>query len=242
VEAKAALQRALARLEMLPKLPEEFGSVQDFLRTLDLAHNQLSTKQQQLPELRQKLGELTGELGEGRSEDITEQAAVAERVFNRAQARGRAYQRIEQEFDHLAGAAGVDPLADFSGRVSGLFSRITRGEAELQFEGQLPATVVRGTVALPPDRLSHGGGGALALAVRLAMAEAYLEGHGGFIMLDDPLVHFDSDRMAVAADVLRTFSAGTQLLFFTCHDHHAERLKEAAAQSDQSALAQVGAR
>ncbi|NBW86236.1 MAG: hypothetical protein EBR23_05265 [Planctomycetia bacterium] len=79
-------------------------------------------------------------------------------------------------------------------------------------------------MSLPPHRLSHGGGGALALAVRLAMAEAYLQGEGGFVMLDDPLVHFDNRRMAVAADVLRAFSAGTQVLFFTCHDHHAERL------------------
>ena len=225
VEAKTALQRALARLETLPKLPEDFGSVKEFLRALDLAHNEMSTKQQQLPEMRQKLGELTGELGEGRSEDITEQAVTAERVFNRVRAQGRAYLRIQQELDHLAGAAGVDPLADFSKRVAGLFARITGGDANLQFDGQLPATVVRGTVALPPDRLSHGGGGALALAVRLAMAEAYLQGHGGFVMLDDPLVHFDKDRMAVAAEVLRAFSATTQVLFFTCHDHHAARLE-----------------
>ena len=31
--------------------------------------------------------------------------------------------------------------------------------------------------------------------------------------------------MAVAVDILRTFSVSTQVLFFTCHDHHAERLE-----------------
>jgi len=178
-----------------------------------------------LPALRQEFGQLTGELGDERSEDVTEQAASAERVFNRARAQGRAYLRIQQELDHLAGAAGVDPLANFSERVAGLFSQITGGAAAIEFDGQLPASVVRGAVSLPPDRLSHGGGGALALTVRLAMAEAYLQGHSGFVMLDDPLVHFDKTRMAVAADVLRTFSASTQVLFFTCHDHHAERLE-----------------
>jgi uncharacterized protein YhaN len=96
--------------------------------------------------------------------------------------------------------------------------------------------VVRGAVSLPPDRLSQGGSGALALAVRLAMAEAYLQGRGGFVMLDDPLVHFDSDRMAVAADVVRTFSASTQVLFFTCHDQHAARLDGKADQSDATVL------
>jgi hypothetical protein len=220
----AAVQSAEATLKSLPGLPEGFESVKAFLDALDSAQQELNPKQQQLVAVRQEVGKLNGALGDDRSEDLTEQAAAAERAFNRARAQGRAYRRIEQELDRVAGAAGVDPLADFSERVAGIFSQITGGEAALQFDGQLPATVVRGAVSLPPDRLSQGGSGALALAVRLAMAEAYLQGRGGFVMLDDPLVHFDSDRMAVAADVVRTFSASTQVLFFTCHDHHAERL------------------
>jgi DNA repair exonuclease SbcCD ATPase subunit len=233
IAEKNDLQAAAATLETLPKLPDGFGSGKEFLKTLDDTQRAVVTKQPQLGELRQAFGKLTGELGDARSEDVTEQAAAAERVFNRARAQGRAYRRIEQELDRVAGVAGVDPLADFSERVAGLFSRITGGEADLQFDGQLPATVARGAVSLPPDRLSHGAGGALALAVRLAMAEAYLQGHGGFIMLDDPLVHFDKDRMAVAAAMLRTFSASTQVLFFTCHDHHAARLEADVNQSNQ---------
>jgi uncharacterized protein YhaN len=31
--------------------------------------------------------------------------------------------------------------------------------------------------------------------------------------------------MGVAADILRGFSARSQVIFFTCHDHHAERLR-----------------
>lgn len=225
LEAKAALQAAEATLASLPGLPEGFATVKDFVSKLDDARSDAMTKQQKLPGLRQTLGEFTKEIEDKRSEDVTEQAATAKRVLHRARAQGRAYLRIEQELDRLAGAAGIDPLADFSERVAELFSRITRGEAALQFEGQLPASVVRGAISLPPDRLSQGGSGALALAVRLAMAEAYLQGHGGFIMLDDPLVHFDKDRMAAAAEVLRAFSARTQVLFFTCHDHHADQLK-----------------
>ena len=240
LEVKADVQAAETKLASLPGLPEGHGSVKAFLDALDSAQQQLNPKQQQLATLRQSVGQLNGELGDGRSEDVTEQAAAAERVFDRARAQGRAYRRIEQELDRLAGAGGVDPLADFSERVSGLFSRITRGEASLQFDGQLPASVVRGAISLPPDRLSQGGSGALALAVRLAMAEAYLQGHGGFIMLDDPLVHFDKDRMAVAAEVLRAFSVSvdTQVLFFTCHDHQAKLLERGQSQPDPADIAQ----
>jgi hypothetical protein len=234
--ATAAVQSAEATLKGLPGLPEGFASVKAFLDALDAAQRELNPTQQQLATLRQKVGELNGALGDGRSEDVTEEAAAAERAFNRARAQGRAYRRIEQELDRVAGAAGVDPLADFSERVAGIFSRITGGEAALQFDGQLPATVVRGAVSLPPDRLSQGGSGALALAVRLAMAEAYLQGRGGFVMLDDPLVHFDKDRVAVAADVVRTFSASTQVLFFTCHDQQAARLDGKGNQSHATEL------
>ncbi len=226
LEATAAVQTAEATLKSLPGLPEGFASVKAFLDALDSAQQKLNPKQQQLATLRQKLGELSNELEDKRSEDMAEEAATAERAFNRARAQGRAYRRIEEELGRLAGAAGVDPLADFSERVAGIFSQITGGEAALEFDGQLPAIVVRGAVSLPPDRLSQGGSGALALAVRLAMAEAYLQGRGGFVMLDDPLVHFDSDRMAVAADVVRTFSESRQVLFFTCHDQQAKRLEE----------------
>jgi len=225
LDQRAAVQAAEAMLSSLPMLPEGFESVKEFLNKLESAQQELNPKHQQLVTVRQGFGQLNGELGDDRSEDAIERAATAERMFNRARARGRAYLRIKKELDHLAGAAGVDPLADFSERVAGLFSRITGGEAHLQFDGQLPASVVRGKVSLPPERLSHGSGGALSLAVRLAMAEAYLQGRGGFIMLDDALVHFDKERMAVAAEVLRTFSAGTQVVFFTCHEHHAARLE-----------------
>jgi uncharacterized protein YhaN len=113
-----------------------------------------------------------------------------------------------------------------------MFSRITGGHATLDFEdGQVPTKVVRGDVALAPERLSQGGGGALALAVRLAMAEAYLAEGDGFIILDDPLVHFDAERMAVAAHIIRRFATRSQVIYFTCHDHHAEALSRPADQA-----------
>ena len=122
-------------------------------------------------------------------------------------------------------AEGDDLLKEFADRVKEIFSRVTRDAAKLEFDGSLPAHVQRGTVMLEPTRLSQGAGGALALAIRLAMAEAYLKESGGFIMLDDPLVHFDAGRAAEAADIIRAFAERHQVIFFTCHQHHAEQLR-----------------
>ena len=38
-------------------------------------------------------------------------------------------------------------------------------------------------------------------------------------MLDDPFVHMDTDRLAQAISVLKSFSAKHPVIFFTCHEN-----------------------
>jgi uncharacterized protein YhaN len=38
-------------------------------------------------------------------------------------------------------------------------------------------------------------------------------------------VHFDINRAAEAADIIRAFAERHQVIFFTCHDHHVAQLK-----------------
>lgn len=224
LEVRRLLAEARQELAALPAVPEGYDSPAAFVGAIDRAQANQLAGQQQLTAKKAETAELTGQLGDRRSEDVAERAEVERRKFERARAQGRAYLRIREELDRILADRGEDPLEGFGERVTELFARITGGGVALEFDGQLPASVVRGPVSLSPERLSHGGGGALALAVRLAMAEAYLGNGGGFLMLDDPLVHFDATRMAIAADVLREFSERAQVIFFTCHDHHAARL------------------
>jgi uncharacterized protein YhaN len=67
------------------------------------------------------------------------------------------------------------------------------------------------------DQLSAGTRDTLALALRLAMADYFLGGEDGFMLLDDPLVDMDPDRQKAAAAALKAFAAGRQLIVFTCH-------------------------
>ncbi len=221
--AKAELKTQTERLQTLATLPAGFDSPQALIAKLDESQRSKDEAQEQLTSLKTHCAELTTTLGDRRSQDVAEAAEVAQRKFERARAEGRAYQRIKQELDRITADAEADPLGPFGDKVAALFSRITGMNSSLEFDGQMPTQVVRGSVSLPPDRLSHGGGGALALAVRLAMAEAYLANGGGFLMFDDPLVHFDPGRMAIATEILREASENAQVIFFTCHDHHAER-------------------
>jgi DNA repair exonuclease SbcCD ATPase subunit len=224
--AKAALREGRETLAALPMLPTEFASSQALLAQLDDAQRNRLEAQEQLTESRARCAELTTQLGDRRSQDVIEAAEAAARAFERARAEGRAYLRIKKVLDSVTAGAATDPLQVFGDKVASIFSRITGGTATLEFSGQVPARVVRGAVSLPPECLSHGSGGALALAVRLSMAEAYLADGGGFLMLDDPFVHFDPHRMAIATDILREVSAHAQVIVFTCHEHHASRLTD----------------
>jgi len=230
LEEQGELKKTAERLKAIPGLPAGFATAKAFVEALDGAIAQRSAAEKQLTGKREELATLTERLGDRRSEDEAERAEAAQRAFVRTHAKGRAYLRIRAELDRITATSGNDPLAAFSVKVADMFSRITGAAAVLEFDGQVPANVVREAVTLPPERLSQGGSGALALAVRLAMAEAYLADGDGFIMLDDPLVHFDATRMSAAADILRRFAARSQVIYFTCHDHHADRLESPAAQ------------
>ena len=55
----------------------------------------------------------------------------------------------------------------------------------------------------------QGARGALALAIRIALAEVYLQSSDAFVMLDDPFVHMDTNRLTQAIDILKSFQTNT---------------------------------
>lgn len=223
-KTKSEIQKAVDQLAAASTLPPGFTSAQHLILELDAAQKRLNESRQPREDIKRNLTLREVELGDRRSEDITEKAEVAERAFQRVRTKGQALQRILETLDRMT-AGGDDIIQGFAGRVEEIFSRLSRDAATLEFDGSLPTHVHRGVVKLEPTRLSQGAGGALALAIRLAMAEAYLNLTGGFIMLDDPLVHFDASRAEEAASIIRKFSERHQVIFFTCHEHQAAYLK-----------------
>jgi exonuclease SbcC len=74
--------------------------------------------------------------------------------------------------------------------------------------------------ALAYDLLSAGTKDLFALALRLAMADFFLGGCEGFLLLDDPLVDLDPERQKLAAKILAEFADKHQLVLFTCQPTH----------------------
>ena len=68
------------------------------------------------------------------------------------------------------------------------------------------------------ESFSRGWRDAVELCVRLSLTDAlYAEGERPFLLLDDPLVNFDDERLAAARALLDKLSQKYQILYFVCH-------------------------
>jgi uncharacterized protein YhaN len=218
------LDRSEQKLRETPPLPPGFDSATQLSEMLDDAQNRLDANGGKRGVAEEERNRLQREIGDRRSEDLAERAEILERTFRRSLTKGRSLRRIQEVLRQLT--AGSDHvMSDFVARIESIFSQVTHAEAKLQFDGSLLAQVRRGDLTVTPKQLSQGANGALALAMRLALAETHLQETGGFIILDDPLVHFDSHRAAEACAIIRDFSQRHQVIFLTCHEDHAAYLQ-----------------
>lgn len=76
------------------------------------------------------------------------------------------------------------------------------------------------------ELVSRGTAEQLYLCIRLAIHEEAAEHKQLPLLLDDPLVNFDEQRLKQAILALKTFGYSRQLIYFTCHQHIRQRLVE----------------
>lgn len=75
--------------------------------------------------------------------------------------------------------------------------------------------------------LSRGTAEQLYLAMRLALAEEASSSVSSLpLVLDDPLVNFDYERLKGSASVLKELAKRRQIILYTCHDHMRDALRE----------------
>ncbi len=70
------------------------------------------------------------------------------------------------------------------------------------------------------EELSAGAKDQLYLAARLALVDTVSSGNAIPLILDDPLVHFDSSRRENTQKLLKEISKTHQVLLFSCHDYY----------------------
>ena len=214
---KTEAESALANL---PPLPEGYESAEDFLSDLD-------ERSESLNELREMLAAVTAELrtmppapSELSITELQDEVDIKHQAYTRMLAQGQSLQRIRDTVQRVASAQSTSgPMQQLPHNVSKYFEQITNGAySSIAMVDKVP-TKASGSALQDFDvkRLSQGTKTSLALATRLALAEAYLSERPGVIMLDDPCVDMDADRASAAMALLKDVGAQHQVIVFTCH-------------------------
>jgi len=223
------LKAAENDLAGLPALPEGFDSVSDYLGELQVKEGRRSEVEDELKDLKIKQAQLGVSAPDHTAEELIDNLETKEREFRRQQATGQALLRIRTKLRQIVSSRGTDdPMQGLAAAVSGHFKDLTCGRYDdVKLDGATPVEV-SGPLVLETGLLSQGTLGSLALATRLALAELYLDGMQGFLVLDDPFTDMDPPRRRAAERCLGAFAEQRQVLFFTCHPDHARELEELA--------------
>lgn len=218
----ADLERQIKNLAGLPAgTPNASSYVADFDRTKD----QLGGKKEKLAQLLLERAAFEKNEPDEPLEELKESLRDLRAGFEAALAEGEAYARIHEELEQLVGTLDEKIYKPLQERFEQLVEQLTlhryRG---LQLEGPLPVRIKATDRAFTLNMLSQGTLDVLALAVRIGMAEYYLDGREGFIVMDDPLVNLDPERQKAAVGCLQEFAGRKQAIILTCHPSHAELL------------------
>jgi uncharacterized protein YhaN len=140
----------------------------------------------------------------------------------------KAYQTIKSQLSRLmeeSDKAVYDPIRTTLVRYINQVTGSRYAPTEFSGSAVVAGQFVRGKYApFSPEHLSQGTNESIALATRLALAEFYLEGRKGFLILDDVMVNMDPERVALSASIIQDFASRYQVLYCTCHPAHAEAL------------------
>jgi len=228
-EKTGELNATKLELNGLPLLPEGFSTVSDYLTVLSDKERLQSKAHDELNLLNIQQATLAGQAPSQTAEELSEEFEAKEREFQRKQSIGQALLRIRAKLQDVVARNGAgDPMQGLASTIAGYFKKLTCGRyGGVKLDGATPVEI-SGQLVLEAALLSQGTLGSLALATRLALAELYLVGMEGFLVLDDPFTDMDPARRHAAAHCLGQFAKQHQVLFFTCHPEHARELKELA--------------
>ena len=174
------------------------------LQNLQREVAQYSTSAQGLPLLRQKLV------------DVSLCLATAQQNYNVIMT---TMEYLEQAKEELT-ASYLDAVQEkFAGYVAQM-SKISPEMATANFKlsPSFEVTVVESGASHAEHTVSRGTRDLLALSLRLALRDAIFENEEPPLLLDDPFIAFDKERIEAALACLTDMATTKQMIYFTCHE------------------------
>jgi uncharacterized protein YhaN len=158
--------------------------------------------------------------------EIEERIESLERRARRLRTRLRAYEIVDGVLREARQNILTNISSEVDQRIGFYFCLITGGKYDRvrlsRDDFSLEVFSSEKTDWINPDteELSAGARDQLYLAARLALLDAVIGENSVPLILDDPLVHFDSDRREHTRKLIREISQKHQVLIFSCHDYY----------------------
>lgn len=219
IEVGKSIREITANLETLPTIPGNLESPDAFLEKFNSDSEDLkNANDNKLKFQREFINFFKPESGD--IDELTELKNEKSASFQNVFQLGKSYKRI------LSVMQGIQPATDhylkLHERIRENFKELTNGKyINLDHANGLPEKVGHDTITLETALLSQGTRTSLAIAVRLSLAELYLEKSSAFIVMDDPFVDLDFSRREAGINLLKKLGLKTQVIFLTCHSNHA---------------------
>ncbi len=230
--------------ERLAKMPESAAGLEDLSacrNVLQAAQARARDLQAQLGELSQRRGRLEQELKHlNRSQSAAQAEAVLEELRRRRRDLARRHgvlllagaclERAMQRFRLEAQPSLLQKASEFLMKSSAGAYEWLGSNIFDQKPGQDPDLTARpgpGAMDREAQALSRGTRDQLYLSLRLALAQEITDGREPVpLLLDDPLVNFDDQRLAATLAMLMELARERQVLLLTCHRSQYEIARE----------------
>ena len=225
VKRSAEAETLKEKITSLPLPPGEITDAPAFVSKFRAYQAALGSLAEEVRVVSNSVAELKARMPEQSAQDFLRQSREAESAFDAELRRARALLRVEEVSRRVEQEAG-DIYRGFREEFESTVHSLSAGKySKAKMQGSIPAEFRRKDGAeIPFEWLSAGTKDAFALALRLSMAQHFLAGAEGFLLIDDPMVAMDPARQDAATALLRNFAAQSQVVVFTCHPAHAERL------------------
>ncbi|RXG63494.1 hypothetical protein ES695_17035, partial [Candidatus Atribacteria bacterium 1244-E10-H5-B2] len=214
------------KLENFAVLPDGFDDYISFYDYIDFLDNNDRKIQEEISSLSEQKITIESQKPDQSSEELNVQLGESEQNFQRILLDGKAVAHIKEKASDLLGKMDTKTYEGFQKKFIKYFIHMSgKSFSRVEMEQDLPGKLIKDDGSeLTYNLLSFGTKDTFSLALRLTMAEYFLQGKSGFLILDDPLVDMDPDRQALAAEQIKEFAKHKQVIFLTCHLQTAEIL------------------
>lgn len=214
------------KLKNLSELPDGFDDYKSFYDYIDRLNDNDRKIQEEISSLREQKIIIESQKPDQSSEELNVQLGESEQNFQRVLLEGKAVAHIKERASDLLGKMDTKTYEGFQKKFVKYFINMSGiSFSGVKMEQDLPEKLIKDDGSeLTYNLLSFGTKDTFSLALRLTMAEYFLQNKSGFLILDDPLVDMDPDRQALAAEQINEFAKTRQVIFLTCHPQTAEML------------------